>query len=197
MQYSKLGNSGLKISRLGFGSWLTFGSSMDRSAVLRCMAHAHERGINYFDNAEIYGNGQAEEMMGSVFKELSLSRLSYVVATKFYWGLNDGPNQRRTLNRKYLMHAIDGSLRRLQTDFVDIAYCHRPDDETPLEETIAVMHDLICRGKVLYWGTSEWTAKQLQAVFEICEKNHFRKPIVEQPQYNLFVAKKLRWSLQI
>ncbi len=186
MEYRKLGRYGLKVSRLSFGSWVTFANQLDVRKALDCMAAAYDHGVNFFDNAEVYAGGQSEEVMGQVLKKMDWPRLKYIVSTKFYWGLSQGPNQRNTLNRKYLMQAMDGSLRRLQMDFVDLVYCHRPDPETPIEETVWAMHDIISSGKALYWGTSEWSAREILEAYDICEKHHLRKPVVEQPQYNLF-----------
>src|SRR5262249_21143514 len=145
-----------------------------------------ERGVNFFDNAEAYAGGQSEAIMGRAIGELGWPRWSYVIATKVFWGLHEGPNMRNTLNRKYLLQAIDGSLERLGLDFVDVLYCHRPDPDTPVEETVWAMSDIIAAGKALYWGTSEWSADEIRAAWEVAERHHLRKPVVEQPQYNLF-----------
>jgi voltage-dependent potassium channel beta subunit len=149
------------------------------------MQAAWEAGCNFFDNAEAYADGTAEVVMGRALKELRWPRHSYVVSTKFYRGLHRVTNMRKTLNRKYLLQAIDRSLERLQLDFVDLLYCHRADEETPIEETVWAMNDIISQGKALYWGTSEWTAHQVRAAWEIAERHHLRKPVAEQPQYNL------------
>lgn len=186
MNYRRLGRAGLKVSELSFGSWVTYGNQMDTKAAGECMAAAYDMGVNYFDNAEVYAAGESERIMGEVLKKLAWPRLKYVVSTKFYWGITDGPNEKATLNRKYLMQAIDGSLRRLQLDFVDLVYCHRPDPETPIEETVWSMHDMIRQGKALYWGTSEWSASEIMAAWQIAERHHLAKPVVEQPEYHLF-----------
>lgn len=186
MEYQKLGRNGLKVSRLSFGSWVTFGTQLSLKAAADCMAAAYDQGVNFFDNAEVYAGGKSEEVMGQILKKLAWPRLNYLISTKFFWGITDGPNSRNTLNRKYLMQAIDGSLKRLHLDFVDLVYCHRPDPETPIEETVWAMHDMISAGKALYWGTSEWSADQILEAFRVCEENSLRKPVVEQPQYNLF-----------
>ncbi len=191
MEYQKLGRYGLKVSRLSFGSWITFSNQLDTRQALDCMAAAYDSGVNFFDNAEVYAGGRSEEVMGQVFKKLDWPRLNYIVSTKFFWGLSKGPNSRNTLNRKYLMQGIDGSLKRLQMDFVDLIYCHRPDPETPIEETVWAMHDIISSGKALYWGTSEWGAREIIEAYDICEKYGLRKPVVEQPQYNLFARHKV------
>lgn len=186
MEYRRLGRAGLKVSQLSFGSWITFGKQLDLSDVVTSMSVAREFGVNFFDNAEVYANGKSEELMGQAFKKLGWPRLSYVVSTKFYWGITDDPNGRNTLNRKYLLESITGSLKRLDMDHVDLVYCHRPDPHTPLEETVYAMHDMIQRGHALYWGTSEWSADEIRAACEIAERHHLHKPVVEQPQYNLF-----------
>ena len=186
VNYRRLGRSGLKVSELSLGSWVTYGNQLDTGAALDCMAAAWDRGVNFFDNAEVYANGKSEEIMGEALKRLAWPRLKYVVSTKFFWGITDGPNEKATLNRKYLMNAIDGSLKRLQLDFVDLVYCHRPDANTPIEETVWAMHDMIERGKALYWGTSEWSAADIDAAWQVAERHHLRKPVMEQPEYNLF-----------
>ena len=186
MEYRRVGRAGLKLSQLSFGSWVTYGNQLDANAARECMAAAWDGGVNFFDNAEVYAAGKSEELMGEALKKLAWPRLKYVVSTKFYWGITDGPNEKNTLNRKYLMNAIDGSLRRLQLDYVDLVYCHRPDAATPLEETVWAMHDMIERGKALYWGTSEWSAAEIMAAWQIAERHHLRKPVMEQPEYNLF-----------
>ncbi|HRE13244.1 MAG TPA: aldo/keto reductase [Usitatibacteraceae bacterium] len=186
MQYRRLGRAGLKVSELSFGSWVTYGNQVDTKAAIECMAAAWDAGVNFFDNAEVYAAGESERIMGEALKKLAWPRLRYAVSTKFYWGISDGPNSKNTLNRKYLMQAIDGSLKRLQLDFVDLVYCHRPDPETPIEETVWAMHDMIRQGKALYWGTSEWSASEIMAAWQIAERHHLAKPVVEQPQYHLF-----------
>jgi voltage-dependent potassium channel beta subunit len=186
MNYRRLGRSGLQVSELSIGSWVTYGSQVDRSLARESLAAARDAGVNFFDNAEVYASGQSEEIMGAALKELGWSRVSYVVSTKFFWGLNEAPNQYHTLNRKYLLDAIDGSLKRLQLDYVDLVFCHRPDPNTPIEETVWAMSDMIARGKALYWGTSEWSADEIRAAWDIAERHHLHKPVMEQPQYNLF-----------
>lgn len=186
MQYNRLGRAGLKVSELSFGSWVTFHNQMQIKDVMNTMAIAFDHGVNFFDNAEVYAGGKSEELMGQALKKLNWPRMKYVIATKFYWGISDGPNEKNTLNRKYLMHAMEGSLRRLDLDYVDVIYCHRPDSQTPIEETVWAMSDLIAKGQALYWGTSEWSADEIRQAMLICEKYGLRKPVVEQPQYNLF-----------
>ena len=195
MEYRRLGRAGLRVSALSFGSWVTYGTQLDESAALNLMAAARDHGVNFFDNAEVYANGKSETLMGLALKKLGWDRLSYVVTTKFFWGLpakfGDGVNEKNTLNRKYLLQAIDASLQRLQLDYVDIAYCHRPDPNTPLEETVFAMHDMVARGKANYWGTSEWSAADIMGAWHIADKHHLHKPVVEQPEYNLFHRSKV------
>lgn len=195
MEYRRLGRAGLKVSALSFGSWITYGNQVEEKAAMELMSAARDHGVNFFDNAEVYASGKSEELMGAALKKLSWDRLTYIVSTKFYWGLpakfGDGVNERNTLNRKYLMQAIDQSLKRLQLDHVDLVYCHRPDANTPLEETVYAMHDMIAQGKALYWGTSEWSATDIMGAWHIADKHHLHKPIVEQPEYNLFKRKKV------
>ncbi len=185
MQYRRLGRSGLKVSELSFGSWVTYGRQMNNDAARECMTAAYEAGVNFFDNAEVYARGDSERIMGEVLKEVGWRRASYVVSTKFFWGLHDNVNEKNTLNRKYLMQAIEGSLTRLQLEYVDLVFCHRPDPETPIEETVWAMHDIVRSGRALYWGTSEWSADEIRSAYEIAERHHLHKPVMEQPQYHL------------
>jgi len=191
MNYRHLGRSGLKVSELSLGSWVTYGNQVDTRAARELMAAAFDAGVNFFDNAEIYAKGDSEIIMGKVLKELGWSRIRYVVSTKFYWGMRTGVNDNNTLNRKYLLDAIDGSLKRFQLDYVDVVYCHRADPTTPIEETVWAMHDIIQRGKALYWGTSEWTADEIRAAWDIADRRNLHKPITEQPQYNLLHRKRV------
>ena len=186
MNYCRLGRSGLRVSELSFGSWVTYGNQLNEGLARECMAAAYDAGVNFFDNAEVYAKGRSESIMGDALRKLGWRRASYIVSTKFFWGLDDGPNEKNTLNRKYLLQGMDNSLRRLQLDYVDLVYCHRPDPNTPMEETVWAMHDLVHRGKAVYWGTSEWSAAEILAAHEIAERHHLHKPIVEQPEYNLF-----------
>jgi len=186
MNYRRLGHCGLRVSELSFGSWVTYGNQMNEAAARECMAVAHDAGVNFFDNAEVYAKGRSETIMGDALSKLGWRRASYIVSTKFFWGLYDGPNEKNTLNRKYLMQAIDGSLSRLRLEYVDIAFCHRADPETPIGETVRAMSDMIAAGKVMYWGTSEWSASEIASACEIAERHHLHKPVTEQPQYNLF-----------
>src|SRR5688500_9297872 len=185
MEYRRLGSSGLKVSVFSFGSWVTFGPQVDVSRAEEMLGHAYNAGINFFDNAEAYAGGESERIMGAAIAELGWARHSYVISTKLFWGLHDDVNMQNTLNRKYLLHAIDGSLERLGLDFVDLLYCHRADPGTPLEETVWAMSDIVSSGKALYWGTSEWPASAIRAAWEIADRHHLHRPVVEQPQYHL------------
>jgi voltage-dependent potassium channel beta subunit len=191
MNYRHLGRSGLQVSELSLGSWVTYGNQVDTRAARELMAAAYDAGVNFFDNAEAYARGQAEEIMGGVIRELGWPRVRYVISTKFYWGTRLGVNDNNTLNRKYLLSAIDGSLKRLGLEYVDLVYCHRPDPHTPIEETVWAMHDMVARGKALYWGTSEWPADSIRAAWELAERHHLHKPVVEQPEYNLLHRKRV------
>src|SRR6266508_2329870 len=185
MEYRRLGRTGIKVSVLSFGSWVTFDTQLQVDLALECMQAAHDAGCNFFDNAESYAGGKSEQIMGDAIKELGWPRWSYVLTTKVFWGLNDAVNMRNTLNRKYLMQAIDGSLERLGHDFVDVLYCHPSDPETTIEETVWAMSDIVGSGKALYWGTSEWSADDIRAAIEVAERHHLHKPVTEQPQYNM------------
>ena len=194
MQYRRLGRSGLQVSELSLGSWVTYHNQVDVAAAREMLAAAYDAGVNFFDNAEAYAAGKSESVMGDALRELKWPRLNYVVSTKFFWGLpGDGAlaNRKNTLNRKYLMQAIDGSLQRMGLDFIDLVYCHRPDPLTPIEETVWAMSDMITRGKALYWGTSEWSADEIRAAWNIAERHSLHKPVMEQPQYNLFCRKRV------
>ncbi len=188
MHYRRLGRSGLKVSVLSFGSWVTFanqGQVETAQQAAECLAAAKEAGVNFFDNAEAYAAGESERVMGAAFRELGWARHEFVVSTKLFWGLHDVPNMKNTLNRKYLHQAIDGSLERFELDFVDLVFCHRPDPKTPIEETVWAMSDMVSQGKALYWGTSEWNADDIRAAYDIADRHHLHKPVVEQPQYNI------------
>jgi voltage-dependent potassium channel beta subunit len=186
MEYRHLGRSGLQVSVLSLGSWVSFGAQLDTGRARDCLAAAWDAGVNFFDNAESYAGGESERIMGAAIAELGWKRESYVVSTKLFWGLTEGVNTRYTLNRKYLLHAIDGSLERFGLDFVDLLFCHRPDPNTPIEETVWAMSDIIASGKALYWGTSEWSADEIRAAWDVADRLGLRKPVMEQPQYNLF-----------
>ncbi len=191
MPYRRLGRSGLKVSVLSFGSWVSFGAQLDGGAARECLAAARDAGVNFFDNAEAYAGGASERIMGAAIAELGWPRETYVVSSKFFWGLTDGVNTRNTLNRKYLMHAIDGSLERFGLDFLDVVFCHRPDPETPVEETVEAMSDIIESGRAHYWGTSEWSADEIRAAWDIADRRNLRKPVTEQPQYHLFERRRV------
>ena len=193
MQYRRLGHCGLRLSELSLGSWVTYHNQVDVSAAKEMIAAALDAGVNFFDNAEVYANGQSETIMGEAFKQLGRSPLDYVVSTKFFWGLDRGKpgerprvNGQDTLNRKYLHHAMDRSLARMQRECIDLVFCHRPDPHTPIEETVWAFHDLIAKGKLLYWGTSEWSAEEIRTAWQVAERHHLHKPVMEQPQYHLF-----------
>jgi len=189
MQYRRLGRSGLRVSALSLGSWVTYHNQVDVDAAVEMMAAAYDAGVNFFDNAEAYAGGQSEVVMGQALRRLGWPRLNYVVTSKYFWGLDrqgEAVNRKDTLNRKYLMQAVDGSLQRFGLDFIDVIYCHRPDPNTPIEETARAMNDLIVQGKALYWGTSEWSAADIRAAWELAERHGWHKPVVEQPQYHLF-----------
>lgn len=185
MDYRFFGPTGLQVSALSLGSWVNFGPQVDVPAAVELLAAARDRGINLLDNAQSYAKGESERVMGEALRRLKWRRESVLVTTKFFMGLDDTINHRRTLNRKYLLEAIEGSLARLGLDYVDIAYAHRPDPHTPIEETVRAFHDLITRGKALYWGTSEWPADAIARALDIAERHHLHRPVVEQPQYNL------------
>jgi len=186
MEYRHLGRAGIRVSELSFGSWVTFKNQVDVKAAVECMSAAYDAGVNFFDNAEVYAGGKSEEIMGAALKQLGWRRGSYLVSTKFFWGINDSVNEKNTLNRKRLIEAINGSLQRLQLDYVDLVFCHRPDPNTPIEETVWAMHNILEWGKAMYWGTSEWAASEIVAAIEIAERHHLHKPVMEQPEYNLF-----------
>ncbi len=191
MPYRRLGRSGLKVSLLSFGSWVSFGNQLNDDLVVRCMDAARKGGVNFFDNAESYEDGESEAIMGRAIRTLGWARHEYVVSSKFFWGIHDAPNMRHTLNRKYLMQAVDGSLDRFGLDFLDLIFCHRADPETPIEETVRAMSDIVSSGKALYWGTSEWAADEIVAAIEVAERHHLHKPVTEQSRYNLLERRRV------
>ena len=194
MLYRRLGHAGLRLSALSLGSWVTYHNQVGSDAAVEMMAAAFDGGVNFFDNAEGYAGGRSEEIMGQALKRLGWPRLNYIVSTKFFWGLDrsgEAINRKDTLNRKYLMQAIDGSLKRFGLEHIDLVYCHRPDPHTPIEETVRAMSDMITQGKALYWGTSEWSAADIRAAWDIADRHHLHKPVVEQPQYHLFHRKRV------
>ena len=186
MEYRHLGRSGIRVSALSLGSWVTFHTQVGIEAAVESMAAAFDAGVNFFDNAEGYAGGKSEEVMGEALKKLGWRRGAYLVSTKLFWGLHENVNEQNTLNRKYLVEAINGSLQRLGLDYVDLLFCHRSDPTTPIEETVWAMHNIIEWGKALYWGTSEWSAAEIVTAIEVAEKHHLHKPVMEQPQYNMF-----------
>lgn len=185
MQYRQLGSAGMKVSAIAFGGWINYGEGkVAQEEAERAVIRAYERGINYFDLADIYGKGEAEKQMGATLRQFP--RHTLVIASKVFWPMSEDVND-RGLSRKHIMESIDKSLKRLQTDYIDIYFCHRHDSETPVEETVRAMHDLVTQGKILYWGTSEWTGAQIQEALDICERGNYYKPQTEQPQYSMLV----------
>ncbi|MEY3504364.1 MAG: hypothetical protein RL349_955 [Bacteroidota bacterium] len=191
MQYNNLGKSGLQISRLSLGSWLTFGKQISDDTAEAIMTYAYEQGINFFDNAEIYARGKSEEVMGSILKKKGWSRDSYIVSSKAFFGIGGQLPTQKGLNRKHLVEACEAALQRFQLSYLDLYYCHRPDKQTPIEETVWTMHQLIMQGKILYWGTSEWSAQEIMEAHMFAKQNHLIGPVVEQPEYNMFVRNKV------
>ena len=189
MEYRRLGKSGLKVSEFSFGAWVTFGKQVDVDAAAKLIGTAYDAGVNFFDNAEAYEAGKAEEVMGDAIKKLGLSRDTYAVSTKVFWG-GPGPLN-KGLNRKHIFDACHAGLKRLKVDYLDLYFCHRPDVETPIEETVRAMSDLVAQGKVMYWGTSEWTAQQLTEAYGVARQHNLVPPTMEQPQYNLFTRDKV------
>jgi voltage-dependent potassium channel beta subunit len=183
MEYRRLGRAGLKVSALSYGSWVTFSFQLDGSAALECMRAAYEAGVNFFDNAEVYAGGESERLMGQALDELGWPRDTYCVSSKVFWG-GDLPTQ-RGLHRKHVRDACDAALKRLRVDYLDLFFCHRPDFDTPIEETVRAMDDLVRAGKILYWGTSEWSAQQIQQAYGIARQYGLVPPSMEQPEYNL------------
>jgi voltage-dependent potassium channel beta subunit len=185
MEYRRLGTAGIKVSQLSLGSWVTFGPQVDVDKAVELMRYAYDSGVNFFDNAEVYAGGKSEQIMGDAIRRLGWRRSSYLISTKLYFGLNGGANERGTLNRKYLLEGIDGSLKRLGLDHVDLLFCHRPDPETPLIETARTMHEIVSSGRAMYWGTSEWSAAEIASAWQIAQRFGWHPPQMEQPQYNL------------
>lgn len=193
MEYRKLGKSGLQISALSFGSWVSFSKQINDKTAEELMSIAYEHGVNFFDNAEIYSLGESEKLMGRVLKKKKWDRSSYLVSSKVFWGWRgkeNKPNQ-TGLSRKHVIEACDEALQRLQVDYLDLYYCHRPDKNTPIEETVLAMNHLIQKGKILYWGTSEWSGVEIMEAHRVAEKYRLIAPTMEQPQYNLFERNKL------
>ncbi|MEM6525041.1 MAG: aldo/keto reductase [Bacteroidota bacterium] len=195
MEYNRLGKSGLQVSRLSFGSWLTFGKQIGDTTAEDLMQIAYDGGINFFDNAEAYAGGKSEEVMGEVLKKMNWRRDSYIVSSKVFFGADDGkgglwPTQ-KGLNRKHVTEACHQALKRLQVNYLDLYFCHRPDKQTPIEETVWSMHNLIQQGLVLYWGTSEWSAQEIMEAHRVAERYNLIGPTMEQPQYNMLVRDKV------
>jgi voltage-dependent potassium channel beta subunit len=186
MQYRPLGPSGLKISALSFGAWVTFGKQIGDPVAEKLLHTAYDAGVNFFDNAEAYADGKAELVMGAILKQSGWARSSFLVSSKVYFGWEDDKPNQAGLSRKHVIEGCHAALRRLQVEYLDLYYCHRPDPTAPIAETAHAMHDLITQGKVLYWGTSEWSAEEIAAAHRVCRERNLHAPIVEQPQYNLF-----------
>lgn len=191
MEYRYLGKSGLQVSALSLGSWLTFGKQIDDDTAKSLMIEAYEKGVNFFDNAEIYARGQSEIVMGKILKETGWRRSSFVVSSKAFFGDGNRLPNETGLNRKHLTEACHAALKRLQVEYLDLFFCHRPDKNTPIEETVRTMNTLIQQGKIFYWGTSEWSAQEIMEAHMFAEKNHMIGPLMEQPQYNMFHREKV------
>ncbi len=189
MEYRYLGKSGLKVSALSFGSWVTFSNQVQTESAVEMMAMSYDAGINFFDNAEVYADGESEVIMGDALQKLGLARDTYCVSSKVFWG---GPKPtQRGLSRKHVKEACHQALKRLKLDYLDLYFCHRPDQDTPIEETVRAMDQLIQEGKVLYWGTSEWSATEIQKAYGVAREYNLTPPTMEQPQYNLFHREKV------
>lgn len=189
MEYRHLGKSGLKLSLYSFGSWVTFANQYDDKLAKELMSYAYDKGVNFFDNAEAYMMGKSEIVMGKVLKDLKWSRDTYCVSSKVFWG-GDKPTQ-RGLSAKHIYDACHAALKRLQVEYLDLYFCHRPDPNTPIEETVRAMHNLVVQGKILYWGTSEWSAQQITETYGIAKEHNLTPPSMEQPEYNLFRREKM------
>jgi voltage-dependent potassium channel beta subunit len=189
MEYRRLGKAGVQVSALSFGSWVTFGNQIDKKVAAECMEYAYDNGVNFFDNAEVYAKGESEVVMGEVLKKANWNRDTFLVSSKAFWG-GELPNQ-KGLSRKHLVEACHAAMKRLQVDYLDFYFCHRPDKNTPMEETVWAMNHLIQQGKVLYWGTSEWSAQEVQEAIMVARMNHLIPPSMEQPQYSMLVRQKV------
>lgn len=192
MEYKNLGKSGLKVSQLSLGSWVTFGNQIGDDVAEQLMVKAYDAGVNFFDNAEVYANGKSEEVMGNILKKQGWGRDTFVVSSKVFWG-GQLPNQ-TGLSRKHVTEACHAALKRLKVDYLDLYFCHRADRDTPLEETVFAMNDLIRQGKILYWGTSEWDAQRITEAIGIAKENHLVPPVMEQPQYNMFTRERFEFE---
>lgn len=191
MEYNNLGKSGLQISRLSLGSWLTFGKQIENNIAENLMQVAYDHGVNFFDNAEIYARGESEIVMGNCLKKLNWRRDSYIVSSKVFFGSGGQLPTQKGLSRKHVFEACHQALERLQVDYLDLYFCHRPDKQTPIEETVWAMHQLIMQGKILYWGTSEWSSQEIMEAHMFAKQNHLIGPVMEQPEYNLFARQKM------
>jgi len=191
MEYRRLGKSGLQLSELSFGSWITFGNQIENGISERLMDIAYDAGVNFFDNAEVYANGRSEEVMGNILSKKQWNRDTYVVSSKVFFGAGGKLPTQRGLNRKHVVEACEAALKRLKVDYLDLFFCHRPDKETPIEETVWTMHNLITQGKIMYWGTSEWSAQEIMEAHMFAERHHLIGPTMEQPQYNMLTRRKV------
>ena len=191
MEYRRLGKSGLQVSVLSFGSWVTFGKQIGDTTAEELMTMAYDNGVNFFDNAEIYARGKSETVMGEILKNKNWPRSSYCISSKVYFGYEDGKPNQTGLSRKHILEGCHAALKRLQLDYLDLFFCHRPDKNTPIEETVWAMNTLIQQGKILYWGTSEWSNEEIMQAFLFASKNNLIGPSMEQPQYNMFERTKL------
>jgi voltage-dependent potassium channel beta subunit len=191
MEYRRLGKTGLPISELSFGSWITFGNQIENNTSERLMDIAYEAGVNFFDNAEVYAAGQSEIVMGNILKKKNWSRDSYIVSSKVFFGAGATHPTQKGLHRKHIVEACNQALQRLQVDYLDLYFCHRPDKQTPIEETVWSMHQLILSGKILYWGTSEWSAQEIMEAHMVAQRYNLIGPVTEQPQYNMLVRDKV------
>ncbi len=191
MEYRRLGKSGLQVSELSFGSWITFGNQIENNTSEQLMKTAYDAGINFFDNAEIYADGESERVMGAILKKMSWARDTYIVSSKVFFGAGGKLPTQKGLHRKHLLEACDAALKRLQVDYLDLYYCHRPDKQTPIEETVWTMHNLIQQGKIIYWGTSEWSAQEIMEAHMAAQRYNLIGPTMEQPQYNMLVREKV------
>jgi voltage-dependent potassium channel beta subunit len=191
MEYRRLGKSGLPVSELSFGSWITFGNQINNSVSEELMVTAYDAGINFFDNAEVYANGKSEEVMGAILAKMGWARDSYILSSKVFFGTGSKLPTKRGLHRKHVIEACEQALKRLRTDYLDLYFCHRPDKETPIEETVWTMHNLIAQGKIMYWGTSEWSAQEIMEAHMVAKQYNLIGPTMEQPQYNMLHREKV------
>jgi len=191
MEYRRLGKSGLQVSELSFGSWITFGNQIGDDTSENLMKIAYDAGVNFFDNAEVYANGESERVMGNILKKFNWPRDTYAVSSKVFFGAGGSLPTQKGLHRKHVVEACHDGLKRLQVDYLDLYFCHRPDKNTPIEETVWTMHNLITQGKILYWGTSEWSAQEIMEAHMAAQRYNLIGPVMEQPQYNMLVREKV------